>query len=151
MPEIISLSAEARPSAGKGPARATRRAGRVPGIIYGDGKEPTPISLDPRELSRAIHRAGFFATMRLPVMLIGGNFSGALAGCARNVAHTPTLAASAATPINERGGMIRDSTTDQGNDGARRCRASGHAVRGGARERCDLACWTRGGRSIESG
>ncbi len=38
MPEIISLSAEARPSAGKGPARATRRAGRVPGIIYGDGK-----------------------------------------------------------------------------------------------------------------
>jgi large subunit ribosomal protein L25 len=63
MPEIISLSAEARPSAGKGPARATRRAGRVPGIIYGDGKEPTPISLDPRELSRAIHRAGFFATI----------------------------------------------------------------------------------------
>jgi large subunit ribosomal protein L25 len=63
MPEIINLSAEARPSAGKGAARATRRAGRVPGIIYGDGKEPMPISLDPRELSRAIHRAGFFATV----------------------------------------------------------------------------------------
>jgi large subunit ribosomal protein L25 len=63
MPEIISLSAEARPKAGKGAARATRRAGRVPGIIYGDGKEPTPISLEPRELSRAIHRAGFLATI----------------------------------------------------------------------------------------
>jgi large subunit ribosomal protein L25 len=63
MPEIISLTAEARPQAGKGAARATRRAGRVPGIIYGDGKEPTPISLEPGELSRAIHRAGFFATI----------------------------------------------------------------------------------------
>ena len=63
MPEIISLSAEPRPSAGKGAARATRRGGRVPGVIYGDGKEPVTISLEPRELSRAIHRAGFFATI----------------------------------------------------------------------------------------
>jgi large subunit ribosomal protein L25 len=63
MPEIISLSAESRASVGKGAARAARRAGRVPGIIYGDDKEPTPISLDPRELSRAINRAGFFATL----------------------------------------------------------------------------------------
>jgi large subunit ribosomal protein L25 len=63
MPEIISLSAEARPSAGKGAARATRRAGRVPGIIYGDGKDPLPVSFEPRELSRAINRAGFFATI----------------------------------------------------------------------------------------
>ena len=63
MPEIISLNAEPRPSAGKGAARATRRGGRVPGIIYGDGKEPVPISLEPRELARAINRAGFFATI----------------------------------------------------------------------------------------
>jgi len=63
MPEVISLSAEPRASIGKGAARATRRAGRVPGIIYGDGKEPMPISLEPRELSRAINRAGFFATI----------------------------------------------------------------------------------------
>jgi large subunit ribosomal protein L25 len=63
MPEIISLSAEPRASAGKGAARATRRAGRVPGILYGDGKEPTLVSFDPRELSRAINRAGFFATL----------------------------------------------------------------------------------------
>lgn len=63
MPEVISLGAEPRLSAGKGAARATRRAGRVPGIIYGDGKEPLPISFEPRELSRAINRAGFFATI----------------------------------------------------------------------------------------
>jgi large subunit ribosomal protein L25 len=63
MPEIISLSAEPRTGIGKGASRAARRAGRVPGIIYGDGKEPQPISLEPRELARAINRAGFFATI----------------------------------------------------------------------------------------
>jgi large subunit ribosomal protein L25 len=60
MPEIISLSAEERERAGKGAARATRRAGRVPGIVYGDGKEPVLISLEPRELARALARPGFF-------------------------------------------------------------------------------------------
>jgi large subunit ribosomal protein L25 len=63
MPEIISLSAEPRANAGKGAARATRRSGRVPGIIYGDGKDPMPVSFEPRELSRAINRAAFFATI----------------------------------------------------------------------------------------
>jgi large subunit ribosomal protein L25 len=63
MPEIITLSAEARDRAGKGAARATRRAGRVPGIVYGGDREPTPISLEPRELSRALARRGFFATL----------------------------------------------------------------------------------------
>jgi large subunit ribosomal protein L25 len=63
MPEIISLSAEKRPLAGKGAARATRRMGRVPAIVYGDNKEPALISLEPRELGRALARAGFFATL----------------------------------------------------------------------------------------
>ena len=63
MPEILSLSAEARASAGKGAARATRRAGRVPAIIYGDHKDPVLISLEPRELARAASRPGFFATL----------------------------------------------------------------------------------------
>ena len=60
MPEMISLSAEPRPHAGKGAARATRRAGRVPAIVYGDGKEPVLISLEPRELARVLARPGFF-------------------------------------------------------------------------------------------
>jgi large subunit ribosomal protein L25 len=63
MPEIITLTAEARSRAGKGAARATRRAGRVPAIIYGDHKEPVLISLEPRELGRALARPGFFATL----------------------------------------------------------------------------------------
>src|SRR6478735_8910583 len=60
MPEMINLSAEPRSRAGKGPARATRRAGRVPAIVYGDNKEPMPISLEPRELARVLARPGFF-------------------------------------------------------------------------------------------
>lgn len=71
MPEIISLTAELRDRAGKGAARAIRRSGRVPGIIYGDGKEPTQISLEPRELARAVNRAGFFATI-VDVTVDGG-------------------------------------------------------------------------------
>jgi len=63
MPEIISLSAEPRLRAGKGAARATRRSGRVPGIVYGDGKEPMLISLEPRELGRVLARPGLFATL----------------------------------------------------------------------------------------
>jgi large subunit ribosomal protein L25 len=63
MPEIISLSAEPRPRAGKGASRATRRAGRIPAIIYGDHKNEVMVSLEPRELNRALARAGFFATL----------------------------------------------------------------------------------------
>jgi large subunit ribosomal protein L25 len=63
MPEIINLSAEPRPHTGKGAARATRRAGRVPGIVYGDGKEPVAISFEPRELARMLARPGLFATL----------------------------------------------------------------------------------------
>lgn len=60
MPEMISLSAEPRLRAGKGAARATRRAGRVPAIVYGDSREPMMISLEPRELGRVLARPGFF-------------------------------------------------------------------------------------------
>jgi large subunit ribosomal protein L25 len=63
MPEITTLSAELRASAGKGAARATRRSGRVPGIIYGENKDPVLISLEPRELSRALANRSFFATL----------------------------------------------------------------------------------------
>ncbi len=63
MPEITTLSAEPRARAGKGAARATRRLGRIPGIVYGDGMEPMLISLEPRELSRVLANRGFFATL----------------------------------------------------------------------------------------
>ena len=40
------LSVEKRDSFGKNAARRTRRAGRVPGILYGDGKEPVSLAVD---------------------------------------------------------------------------------------------------------
>ena len=63
MAEIVTLRAEARDRAGKGAARAARRAGRVPAVLYGEGKPATLISLDPRELDRALQRPGFFARL----------------------------------------------------------------------------------------
>jgi len=63
MPEITTLSAERRARAGKGAARATRRMGRVPGIIYGGDRDPMLISLEPRELSRVLSKRGFLATV----------------------------------------------------------------------------------------
>jgi ribosomal protein L25 (general stress protein Ctc) len=42
---------------------AERRAGRVPGIIYGDGKPPLPISLDYNELSQSIFAGHFLTTV----------------------------------------------------------------------------------------
>src|SRR6202166_11527 len=63
MPEIMSLSAAPRERAGRGAPRATRRQGRVPAIVYGDKQEPVLVSLEPRELGRALARPGFFATL----------------------------------------------------------------------------------------
>lgn len=63
MADTTILSAEPRPRAGRGAARATRREGRIPAIVYGDGQEPLPISLEPRELARALGKRGFFATL----------------------------------------------------------------------------------------
>jgi large subunit ribosomal protein L25 len=63
MPEIMTLRAEPRIGAGKVAARKTRRAGRIPGIIYGDDKDPVLISLEPRELSQALAKRGFLATL----------------------------------------------------------------------------------------
>ncbi len=61
MPETVAISAEARERAGKGAARAARRAGRVPAVIYGNKETPVLISLDPLELRQQLRRSGFFA------------------------------------------------------------------------------------------
>ena len=63
MSDTIALPAEPRERVGKGAARAVRRAGRVPAVIYGDRKDPLTISLDPRDVDRELHKPGFFATL----------------------------------------------------------------------------------------
>jgi large subunit ribosomal protein L25 len=55
------LKATVRAKAGKGAARAERRAGRVPGVIYGDNKPPLAVSVDHAELKQRIY-AGKFLT-----------------------------------------------------------------------------------------
>ena len=63
MSDFNKLSAEPKERAGKGAARAARRAGRVPAVIYGAKKDPVMITLDPRELRREISGGSFFATL----------------------------------------------------------------------------------------
>ncbi len=63
MAEISIIAAQRRERAGKGPARAARRAGRVPGVIYGSKKDPSIVTLDPRELDRELKTGGFLATI----------------------------------------------------------------------------------------
>ncbi len=63
MATVKELKATARPKAGKGAARAVRREGRVPGVIYGDNKPPLPIALDNKELSQRIYAGHFLTTL----------------------------------------------------------------------------------------
>ena len=63
MATVNVIKAASRSRGGKGAARAERRAGRVPGIIYGDGKPPLPISLDYNELRQRIFAGHFLTTV----------------------------------------------------------------------------------------
>jgi len=58
-----TLAAAARAKAGKGAARAVRRTGSIPAVIYGDNKEPVLISLSERELVKVIGKKGFFTQL----------------------------------------------------------------------------------------
>ena len=48
------LAAEPREATGKGPARRTRAAGRVPAVLYGHGMTPQHLSVDARDLEFAM-------------------------------------------------------------------------------------------------
>jgi len=63
MATVKELKATARPSVGKGAARAERRAGRVPGVIYGNNQPPQPISVEDRELRQRILAGRFLTTI----------------------------------------------------------------------------------------
>ena len=63
MATVKELKATARPQSGKGAARAERRAGRVPGVIYGNNQPPVTISVDDRELRQRILAGRFLTTI----------------------------------------------------------------------------------------
>ena len=61
--QVSELKAQVRARAGTGSARATRRVDKVPGIVYGDGREPQNIALNGRELNIVIGRGKFLSTV----------------------------------------------------------------------------------------
>ena len=76
MANIVTIEAEARERSGKGAARATRRAGKLPGVIYGAHQAPTLIALEPRAILREVSRGGWQS--RLYEVKVGGDVTRAL-------------------------------------------------------------------------
>ena len=66
----VRLAAENRTEFGKGGARRTRRAGKVPAVIYGHGADPRHVALPARELANAIRHGG--SNVLLTLELEGG-------------------------------------------------------------------------------
>ena len=60
MAEQPTIAADVREGTGTGAARAARRAGKVPGIVYGAGRENIMIQMDRDVLHREYIKAGFF-------------------------------------------------------------------------------------------
>lgn len=63
MADIVKMSVEPRPGVGKGAARAARRAGFVPGVIYGGNEDPVAIQIKGNELLKTLQKGGFFTTL----------------------------------------------------------------------------------------
>ncbi|MBE7185763.1 MAG: 50S ribosomal protein L25/general stress protein Ctc [Methylobacterium mesophilicum] len=63
MSESYELKAEARDRVGKGSARAIRRNGQVPAVIYGEKQAPLSIALSYKDLYYKIHGGGFMTTV----------------------------------------------------------------------------------------
>lgn len=63
MSQNVDMNAEARERAGKGAARAVRRAGRVPAVVYGGKEEPRLVSVDPRDVRKGLDAGTFFSTI----------------------------------------------------------------------------------------
>jgi len=60
---MTQITAELRERAGKGTARATRRAGKTPAVIYGNKQSPIMISIDTKELETLSRKASFMTQL----------------------------------------------------------------------------------------
>ncbi len=63
MADIPRLDAQVRTGTGKGAARQARRAGYVPGVVYGGGEEPVAINLKFNELYKKLRQGRFLSTL----------------------------------------------------------------------------------------
>jgi len=59
MSEVTTLNVSVRDRVGKGAARAARREGLVPGVIYGNKLPPIAVSVEPRVLWAEMNKPGF--------------------------------------------------------------------------------------------
>lgn len=81
---VIPLNGTRREDLGKGGARKARAAGRIPGVLYGHGETPIPLSLGAREFQVAMHEhKGGNAIVNLSVA--GGEYTALL----RDVQYDP--------------------------------------------------------------
>lgn len=67
-----ALAAEIRTGTGKGVARKLRAAGRIPAIVYGQGKATRPIAVDPKALDKLLHQSGAGLNTLIALQLEGG-------------------------------------------------------------------------------
>jgi large subunit ribosomal protein L25 len=63
MGQTYELTATVREKVGKGAARAVRRQGMIPAVVYGGKQPPVAINLSGRELFFKIHGGGFLTTV----------------------------------------------------------------------------------------
>ncbi|MDT5038167.1 MAG: large subunit ribosomal protein [Micromonosporaceae bacterium] len=68
----VKISAETRTEFGKGGARRTRRAGKVPAVLYGHGEKPRHIALPAREFAAAIRHGGVNQLFNIEITDGGG-------------------------------------------------------------------------------
>ncbi|AHH94161.1 50S ribosomal protein L25/general stress protein Ctc [Kutzneria viridogrisea] len=61
----VRLAAESRTEFGKGAARRTRRAGKIPAVLYGHGSDPKHLALPALEFARVVREHGGNAVLSL--------------------------------------------------------------------------------------
>jgi large subunit ribosomal protein L25 len=59
----INVAAEVRSSRGKNEARRTRKAGRIPAVLYGAFQDPVSIAVNPREIVKITHSSTGYNTI----------------------------------------------------------------------------------------
>lgn len=63
MAQQATIEAAARDNTGKGIARSLRRAGRIPAVIYGRGRDPEALSVDTTALTRLLSQVSASTTL----------------------------------------------------------------------------------------
>ena len=71
MADVLHMLANSRQSTGKGAARAARREGQIPGVIYGAGKDPVHVTITEKILMKELH--GPFYSSLYDIEIEGAN------------------------------------------------------------------------------